>query len=391
MEEQKKTKGFSLKEVIFIILLTAIISGITTGVILYNQNKITKNITYQDLNQDEDLKEFLSVYASLLDEYYEDVNKKGMLESAIEAMFKYLGEDYSTYMNKEETEALSDKLIGEYKGIGVTLNSNNEIIDFNRNGSAVSSGLMLGDKIVAINNEEISTNVKEAVANYITNKDIGEKLTLTVERENNKLNYDVEIKKLYIPVVNGKMLENNIGYLQISTFSGTLKEQVQDVLGDLEKENMNSLIIDLRNNTGGYLVGARDVASMFLEKNKIIYSLQEKDETENILDETDEKRDYKIVILMNDSSASASEILIAALKESYGAITVGTKTYGKGKVQQTHTLDDGSMIKYTTAKWLTPNGTCIDGEGLTPDYYVLNDTDREEDKALNKAIELLSE
>lgn len=386
---KESTNGFKLKEVILIIFITAIITSLTTGVILYNQNKLTKNITYQDLAQDTALKEFLKVYASLIDDYYEDVNKTELLESAMEAMLNYLGEDYSTFMNKEETDALAEKLIGEYKGIGITINNENKIVEFIEGGSAKEAGLEIGDKIIAINGEVIDTAKRNQISETIFNAKVGEKLTITVSRENENINKDVVVKKLFIPAVDFKMLENSIGYLRISTFSNTLKEQVSNALKTMEEQGMSSLIIDLRNNTGGYLSAAKDVASLFLEKGSVIYSLEEKENTTEYLDETDEKREYKIVVLFNEGSASASEVLIAALKDSYKAILVGTKSYGKGKVQQTHSLEDGSMVKYTSAKWLTPKGECVDKVGITPDYYVENDNNHLEiDEQLNKALEL---
>ena len=200
-------------------------------------------------------------------------------------------------------------------------------------------------------------------------------------------NFETEIRTLYIPALQYKMLDHSIGYIYISSFSGTLKNQMIDALNYLENEGMESLIIDIRNNTGGYLFAAQEVASLFLEKGKTIYSLEEKDGIKEYKDETDEKRDYKIVLLQNEGSASASEILIAALKESYGATVVGTTSYGKGKVQQTYSLDDGSMVKYTSAKWLTPTGNCIDEIGISPDIYV-EELSEEEDVQLEKAIEV---
>ncbi len=386
---KETTRGFNLKEVILIIIATAIITSMTTGVILYNQNKLTKNITYQDLSQDTALKEFLTVYASLIDEYYEDVDKTAMLESAIGAMLNYLGEDYSTYMNKEETDALAKRLIGEYKGIGITINNENTIVEFIEGGSAEEAGLQVGDKIIAINGNVLSADEDNQITDYIEKANVGDKLTISVTRENATLNFEVVVKKLLIPAIQYKLLENNIGYLGISTFSNTLSTQVKNALSNLESTGMNSLIIDLRNNTGGYLSAAKDVASQFLEKGRTIYSLEEKEGTKEYKDETEEKRDYKIVVLFNEESASASEVLIAALKESYGAITVGTKSYGKGKVQQTHSLEDGSMVKYTSAKWLTPSKVCIDGEGITPDYVVeVDKTNLEVDNQLERAIEL---
>ena len=382
------SKGFNLKEVILIILATAFLTSLTTGIIVYNQNKLTKNLTYKDLSEDTDLKNFLDVYASLIDQYYENVDKEKLLESAINAMFNYLGEDYSTYMNKEETQALAEQLLGECQGIGISLNSEKEIVGFIKGGSAQESGLQIGDKIIEMNHEDITNLTSSELAKKISDMKKGEKIAIKVQRAENTFEYQVENKRLLIPAIESKILNENIGYLKITTFSNTLKEQVDSSLKELENSGIQSLIIDVRNNTGGYLSAANDVASMFLEKGKIIYSLEEKDDVKEYKDTTDEKRDYKIVMLFNDNSASASEILIAALKDNQKCVTVGIDSYGKGKVQQTHSLNDGSMIKYTTARWLTPNGTCIDGQGIAPDYYLEDDETTEEDEQLLKAVEL---
>lgn len=381
--------GFNLKEIIVVIIVTALVTSLTTGVIVYNQNKLTKNLTYQDLNEDNALKEFLAVYANLIDQYYKNVDKTAMLESAIGAMFNYLGEDYSTYMSKEESDALAEKLEGEYKGIGIEISKqDNTIVNFIEGGAAQEAGLQLGDKITHVNGKEI-TNTSE-ITELIKNTKAGEKIKITILRGEERLEFSIENKRIFYPNVKSEMKEEHIGYLQIATFSNTLKEQVNLALGKLEPNDLHTLIIDLRNNTGGYLSAAKEVASLFLEKGKVIYSLEEKEDTKTFKDETDEKKDYKIILLMNEGSASASEVLIAALQESYGAITVGTTTYGKGKVQQTHTLEDGSMVKYTSAKWLTPKGTCIDEIGITPDYVIEN-TSLDIDEQLNKAIELARE
>ena len=386
-KNKNKKMGFNLKEISVIIIITALLTSLTAGVIVYNQNKLTRNLTYQDLNEDNALKEFLAVYASLVDEYYEDVDKTALLESAISAMFKHLGEDYSTYMNKTETDALAEKLLGEYKGIGIEINKQNTIANFIEGSSAKEAGLLIGDTILSINDAPITS--ADEIKNKIQEINIGEKIKIIVNREGNLLEFYVENKHLYIPAVNTEIFENSIGYSKISTFSNTLKEQVNTALKNMESKEISSLIIDLRNNTGGYLVQASEVANLFLEKGKIIYSLEDKENKKDYKDETDEKREYKIVLLMNEATASASEVLIAALKESYGALTVGTTTYGKGKVQQTHSLEDGSMVKYTSAKWLTPNGTCIDGVGITPEYIVEESLEEtKEDIQLKKAIEL---
>lgn len=223
--------------------------------------------------------------------------------------------------------------------------------------------------------------------------------TLELQRGENRISVSLKNETLITPNVEYHMVENTkTGYLYMETFSNTLATQVENALKELEGQGMNSLIIDLRDNTGGYLTSATDVASIFLEKGERIYSLDYQGKVTNYNDTTKEHKEYSIIVLTNENTASAAEILAAALKESYGATIVGTTSFGKGKVQQTMKLDDGSMVKYTSAFWLTPNGTCIDGIGITPDYYVENEEIKDEngvvtdikDSQLNKAIEILN-
>ena len=184
--------------------------------------------------------------------------------------------------------------------------------------------------------------------------------------------------------------DTSIGYIYIKNFSKNLSSQVDKALSYLEFNNINSLIIDVRDNAGGYLSSAEEVASFFIENGKVIYSLESNNKKYTYKDTTKESRKYKIAVLINGGSASASEILAAALKDSYGAILVGTKSYGKGKVQQVVPLESGGSVKYTSAKWLTPSGKCIDGTGLNPDYHVVYSEEIPYDSQINKAIELLS-
>ena len=185
-----------------------------------------------------------------------------------------------------------------------------------------------------------------------------------------------------------------LGYIYISTFSDTIYDQFRDALNKLEGEGIDNLIIDVRNNTGGYLSETTNIASIFLEKGKVIYSLESKKSKDTYKDETDEKKNYKVVVIINEASASASEILTASLKDSYNATVVGKKSFGKGKVQQTAKLKGGTMYKYTSAKWLRPNGECIDGKGIVPDHEVdleVNEEGTVVDTQLSKALEILGQ
>lgn len=395
----KKKSGFQLKELIIIVVITSLLTSLTTGVIMYNNNRITNHISGNDLNQDENLKEFLKVYASLIGDYYTDFDKKAMLEEAIKAMFNYLGEDYSDYLNKDETDSLASKLNGTYKGIGVQIVDNNVIYKIFSSSPAEEVGMQVGDRIVSINGEDTTNKTSEEVASLIQGAS-GDKIVLGVLRNDEPIQFEIEVKTLFVPAISYQLVDygsKKIGYLAISTFSNTVAAQVKSALKELESQAMNSLVIDLRNNTGGYLAQANEIANLFLEEGKIIYSLAEKDTTEKFVDDTSEKRDYPIAIVMNEGTASASEILAAALKDSYHerVTLVGETSYGKGRVQQTRNLEDGSMVKYTTARWLRPNGDCIDGVGIRPDVEVeiVMPSEGEEiiDTQLKEALRILSE
>ena len=398
MNKEKNYRGFSLAWVIGIVVVTSIISGITTGVIVYNNNRLSYNMTYGDLSDDKELNEFLTVYANILSDYYEDVDTGELLDKAIAGMMDYLGDDYSTYLDDETTAELFESLSGEYKGIGVSINNTDKsIVEVYKNTPASKAGIETGDIIVGFNNTDVTnmsaTEVVEMIKNSTGN------FTLQLKRGDQTITVTLKNETLIAPNTDYYMIENtNIGYLYMETFSNTLATQVKSALEEMEKNGMTSLIIDLRNNTGGYLNSASDVASIFLEKGKRIYSLEYQNEVNHYNDETREHKEYNIVVLINENTASAAEILAAALKESYGATIVGETSFGKGKVQQTMQLDDGSMVKYTSAYWLTPNGTCIDEIGINPDYYVTNEEITDEngtitginDLQLQKAIEILN-
>ena len=396
MNKGKNYRGFSLAWVIGIVVVTSIISALTAGVIVYNNNKLSYDRTYGDLSNDEDLNEFLSVYANILSSYYEDVDKGALLDKAIAGMMDYLGDDYTTYLDDESTEELFDSLSGKYTGIGVSINNNDKsIVKVYDNTPAKKAVILVGDIIIGLNNTDVTNMSATEVVNLIkNNKDT---FTLKLQRGSEVVTVSLKNETLIAPNTEYYMIEGTTtGYLYMQTFSNTLAEQVENALKDLEDQGMTSLIIDLRNNTGGYLTAATDVANIFLEKGKRIYSLDYQNEVTNFNDDTKEHKEYKIVVLVNENTASASEILAAALKESYGATIVGETSFGKGKVQQTMKLDDGSMVKYTSAYWLTPSGTCIDGIGISPDYYIVNEEITDEsgnitipDAQLNKAIEVL--
>lgn len=394
--KDKKNNGFGLLSVIIIIIITAIVSALATGIIV-TSNSDGINITNYDLKDDKNLQEFIDLYKTILSKYYDDIDKEGMIKAAEEGMLNFLGDKYTTILSDSDYSTMMDGLKDEYEGIGITIEGN-IIRDITANSPAEKAGLLINDEIVTINNTNVQNLTSSEISNLIKNNNV-DTVSLVIRRNGELINYTIKKSNLAYPYAEGEIIDNTtIGYLKISAFSEKLADQVEKEVTKLENNNINGLIIDLRNNGGGYLSAANETASIFLKKGLTIYSLTTNSNTTTIKDETDEYKEYRLVVLVNKQTASAAEILAAALKQSYGATLVGTQTYGKGKVQQISSLKSGETVKYTTAKWLTPSGVCIDGVGLNVDYnldlvYNYNENNEiigYEDTQLNKAIELLS-
>lgn len=379
-------------EILIIVVATALVSCVFTGLILNHQFR--KNINYIDteLIADDNVQEFLEIYSEIVNNFYEEVDEDAMIGAALDGMLKFLEDNYSIFLNKNDSDSLSESLDGAYEGIGIVA-IGNVVYQVYENSPAEKAGLLANDEIIKINGTEINLENHELITELL-DKD-GEN-TIVVKRDKETLTFKVEVAKVNIPSVSSTIIKNEekntkIGYLQLASFSAHSYEEVVEALEELEEdEDITSLIIDLRDNTGGYLTVATDISSLFLEKGSVIYSLENKDEKNEYKDETKEKREYKIVVLVNSNTASAAEILAAALHDSYGATIVGKTTFGKGKVQ-TMTHYEDTIVKYTSAKWIRPNGECVDEVGIVPDYEVNLEYGENViyDRQLDKAIELL--
>lgn len=385
----KKTK-FELWEVIAITLFSSLVMSFCTGYLVYRSScgKVTS------VNGDEYLAELYKAYDEIKSNYYSSVDLGSLVDAGIKGMFSYLGDPYTTYLDKDQTDNLTDSLKGTQHGIGVLINLSDEekkiiISKVYDNTPAMEAGLVSGDEIVKVNDKLVSEseNLKDITA-LIKSSD---EVRLVIQRDGVDKEYTLKTSDFYNPSVEENIIEgangDKIGYLQISKFNETAYEQFNQKLNKIEATGINSLIIDLRGNTGGFLSAATKISELFLKKGEVIYSLNEQSGTKVTYDETEESRNYKVFVLVNEGSASASEILAAALQDSYGAILVGTTTYGKGKVQKTNKMNDGTMYKYTSAKWLTPKDECIDGVGLKPDIEISNGDELLKDLVLEKAIE----
>ena len=387
-------------QIFFLVSIPSILLSIISGSLVYNS--LIKNEGKVTSTNNKYVNQFIKTYNKLLDEYYEDLDENKLVDAAINGMLSYTGDDYTIYLNEDATDALNDKLEGTYEGIGVRigLNEDNRIYVFEvfDDTPASRAGIKKGDVFVSINEESLEGKNTQDAGNIIKSSK-NTTFKIKVLREGKELEFDVERRLLIVPAVRSSIKEVNgkkIGYIYLETFSNTLDTQVESTLLSMEKNGIDSLIIDVRNNTGGYLSSCTNIIKLFLDKGKLMYSIKSKKDSTDYKDDTDTKRDYSIVVLINGNSASASEILASSLKYSYGATLVGTKSFGKGKVQTTGTLDDGTMIKYTSAKWYMPNGECIDEKGIKPDIEIelnedyINNQNEENDNQLNEAIKVLS-
>lgn len=379
-----KNVNFSLLEVIIIILVTGIVVSLSTGLIVYNNyDKISKS---KNDDTSSEIKEFTESYNHIINSYINEVDKSKLIDAAISGMYNFLNDEYSIYMDNDTTESLNEQLEGTYDGIGIEMTMNNKgviyVTQVFKNTPAEKVGLKPNDILVALDGESLEGKTTTEVANIIK-KGTKSEFKLTYKRDNVEKTVTVNKKHVYINSVKSEEYDN-VGYISISTFSATTEEQVKKELDNFDK-NISSVIIDLRNNTGGYLNAAYDVSELFLKKGKVIYQL--KDRNNKITKFTAKSGEYRhfndIVVIINGSTASASEILSLALKESANAKIVGTKSYGKGTVQETSKLKSGSMVKYTTAYWLSPEGNSINKTGIIPDYKI-----DDEEEQLKKAIEI---
>lgn len=321
-----------------------------------------------------------------------------LMRGAIRGMMDAIGDKQTYYMDPVLYESATSQLSGDYEGIGAYVDTQGEyltIISPIEGSPAEAAGLKPGDQIIAIDGVDMTgTAPEEARQKVLGPAGTTVKLTVARKGEEEPLEFVITRAKITIPSVTGKMLENDIAYIDINQFGDKTTSELSAVLDELIAQNPKGVIIDLRNNGGGYLQTSIEVASEFIDKGVILYE-QYGDGSRDTFNALGNGRatDLPIVVLINEGSASASEILAGALQDYGRAKLVGVLSYGKGSVQQWIPLsDDNGAARVTVAKWLTPKERAIDGVGLTPDFVVElteDDAANNRDPQLDKAIEVL--
>lgn len=392
----KEKESYSFDEVFSITIFSLLLGVLACFSVLTILNK-GKN--YFVLSKE--LAKFVDAYDAIVNNYYKEVDKDKLVESAINGMVSSVGDEYTSYSDKDVTDNFNEAVNGKYMGIGaLIMKSENDLVIYKifEDSPSYRAGLKDGDIILKLDDKDTKDMSVNDIASIVKN-DRNKEVKLLVKRGEENLDITIVKDMVELPVVSGKVINHNdkkIGYISLSIFSSVASEQFNKELVKLEKEGISGLVIDVRGNSGGYLTTVTDIASYFLKKGDIIYKLEVNDKVTVRKDKTKESRDYPVAVLIDKNSASASEILASSIKESYNGYVVGTNSYGKGTVQQTLVLSDGSMIKYTIEKWLTPLGNWINEEGVVPTNYVelsseyLNNPVFENDNQLNEALELVS-
>ena len=394
-ERKKITRNF----IIITVIVSLIVAILSSEFTLFYYNK-AKELSKKEANQNSE--ENIEVIAKTLknfrteaiDRYYiGEIDEQKMLDETIKGYINGLDDEYSEYMTAEEWNEFQADALGNYVGIGIFMSvdeNNNVVIVSPIEGTpAYDAGLKSGDVIVNVEDENVLGMASDIVSSKIKGEE-GTKVKIKVLRDSEYLDFEIERKAIKVYHVETEMLENKIGYLSLATFDEGCAEEFKNGYEKLKNEGAEKLIIDLRNNTGGLVDEALLIADMILPKNdKILITVDSQGNKEESICKEEPIINCEIVVLVNEYSASASEILVGALKDNEKATIVGKTTYGKGVIQSVFMLDDGSALKLTVNEYFTPKETKINKVGISPDYEIDLDMENEIDTQLNKAIELL--
>lgn len=392
-------KQFKLSEVIILIVVTLII-GMILGLSIFKVLSTGDGVIYNS-SDDEYLSKFIENYNYIVDNYYGDLDKNKLIDSAISGMLDSIDDPYTTYIDESSSNSFNTTLEGSFQGIGVEVvnDSDNNIVVYRvlDDSPASRAGIRSMDILKSINGESLVGVSTSDFVSKVRNSDLSS-FDLILLRDNEEVSVKVDRELVTIKSVESEIIEREskkIGYIYMSIFANNSYSQFKNELNSLEKSGIDSLIIDVRSNTGGHLTAVENILSLFLDSSHVIYQTEDKNGVVKAYSHGSVTKGYPIVVLTNEASASASEILAAAMSEEYGAKIVGKHTYGKGTVQELKTLPDGEQYKFTTKKWLTPNGTWINGVGVSTDIDVEFNKDyydnptHDNDKQLQAAIEAL--
>lgn len=406
MEDNNKyIKRQRVYKIIMLIVLTAFITSILTTIyITKNDNSTsTSNSILNNLSSDTSLSKSLkSIEKTIKSKYLNasDIDESKAIDGAIEGYVNSLGDEYTEYITADKMKEYTESIMGNFVGIGIYMVKNTEqnlvqVLSPIRESPAEKAGVKAGDLIKKVNDVEYTADQMTEMANTIKGEE-GTKVKLEILRDDQTLTFEIERAKVNTNPVYSYKFDNNMGYLGISSFDEGVAEDFKAKYLSLKEQGIDGLIIDLRDNGGGLVDEALKIIDYIVPKNQTVLITVDKDGKEDVTKSKEDKLiEVPVVVLVNASSASASEIMAGALKDLNSAEIVGTKTYGKGVIQQLLTLTNGAGLKVTIEEYYTPNKTKINKVGITPNYEVLLETSvtglptDTNDTQLNKAKEVL--
>ena len=403
MNEEDKKYNVKVK-VIIAVMITFIITLCGT-VILYDKYLSHKGLLVKNYESSEDISNDLDLLRSIVEEKYKgEIDDDKLKQSALKGYIEGLGDEYTEFLTKDEWDDL-DSSLSEFVGIGVymsQLKSSNDAVIIgviDEDTPAGKAGIQAGDIIKTVEDEDVSGKGVEYVSSKVKGPE-GTKVSIKVLRGDQEIEFTMTREQVKVYKIKHEMLENNIGYIDFDSFTDTSFDEFKEAYTDLKNNGAKSLIVDLRNNTGGYVKSALEIADLFVDSGKTLLITEDKDGNRTIQKSSSDKtNDMPVVVLVNEYTASASEILTGILKDYGIAKIVGTKTYGKGVIQEIYPdvlgTKIGGALKITVSEYFTPSENKINKIGITPDEEVeLNEDSsvkitKENDAQLQKAIELL--
>ncbi len=357
-------------------------------------------LSNENFNQDIDFNLFWETWDELKKNYIDgaDINDKQLFYGALRGMVNSVEDPYTVFMEPKIAEEFNNDLAGTFEGIGAEIGIKNDILTIIAplpDMPAEKAGLMAGDKVFAINGESTAgITIDDAVAKIRGKK--GTEVALSVARENEENLLEIKIKrgKIIVKSIKTELLDDDIFLIKVTNFNNDTESLFSEAVREAINDNAKGIILDLRNNPGGYLETAIEMASEWIEDGLIVVEQFAKEESKNehLARGRARLKDFPTVVLVNRGSASASEIVSGALQDHQKALIVGEKTFGKGSVQTIAKFKDGSSLKVTIAKWLTPNGRSINDEGIEPDLtigYTIDDYQADLDPQKDAAIRLI--
>ena len=394
MEEKKSYKIYK------IIMLMVLVSFITFLLTTIGMQQYFKGDTK---NTQDTITSELKNFRRIIDKYYlGEVDDEKLKEGAIKGYIEGLNDPYTEYISKEDMKDYLEDTMGNFVGIGIYMVKDTKtdkimVLSPIKNSPAEKAGVQPGDYIIKVNDITYTAEQMTEASNKIKGEE-GSTVKLELLRGNETITYEIKRENIKVNPVEAKVLQNNIGYIKFSSFDEDTAEDFKKKYEELNKQGIKSLIIDLRNNGGGIVTEALEIADYFTPKDSILLYEVDKNNKEEIEKSKNEAIiNMPVIILTNENTASSSEILAGALKDLEKAKIVGTKTYGKGVIQEVLSLPDGSGIKITSEEYLTPNKTKINKVGIQPDVEIklpetvknILDVEEKDDTQLQKAIEML--